>query len=66
MQLKEIDLFRPESLWDTARLAIGVSALGALLVDQVNTHCIFYLQIWIYDSTMGEYSFFLYITSPKV
>jgi hypothetical protein len=37
MQLKEIDVFRPESLWDTARLAIGVSALGALLVDQVNT-----------------------------
>jgi hypothetical protein len=36
MQLKEIDVFRPESLWDTARLAIGVSALGTLLVDQVN------------------------------
>ncbi|XP_069701156.1 85/88 kDa calcium-independent phospholipase A2 isoform X2 [Periplaneta americana] len=33
-QLKEIDVFRPESLWDTARLAIGISALGTLLVDQ--------------------------------
>jgi hypothetical protein len=43
MQLKEIDVFRPESLWDTARLAIGVSALGALLVDQVNTHAFFSL-----------------------
>ncbi|PSN56990.1 hypothetical protein C0J52_04240 [Blattella germanica] len=32
--LKEIDVFRPESLWDTARLAIGISALGTLLVDQ--------------------------------
>ncbi|PNF40047.1 85/88 kDa calcium-independent phospholipase A2 [Cryptotermes secundus] len=34
-QQKEIDVFRPESLWDTARLAVGVSALGALLVDQL-------------------------------
>ncbi|GLH07345.1 Poly [ADP-ribose] polymerase tankyrase [Gryllus bimaculatus] len=33
-QLREIDVFRPESLWDTARLAIGISALGTLLVDQ--------------------------------
>lgn len=32
--LKEIDLFRPESVWDTARLAIGISAIGNLLVDQ--------------------------------
>jgi calcium-independent phospholipase A2 len=38
MQLKEIDVFRPESLWDTARLAIGISALGALLVDQVSSY----------------------------
>jgi hypothetical protein len=45
MQQKEIDVFRPESLWDTARLAIGVSALGALLVDQVNIHCVLSLQI---------------------
>ncbi|XP_066992758.1 85/88 kDa calcium-independent phospholipase A2 [Anabrus simplex] len=33
-ELKGIDVFRPESLWDTARLAIGISALGNLLVDQ--------------------------------
>nr|CAD7201715.1 unnamed protein product [Timema douglasi] len=32
--LKEIDVFRPESLWDTARLAMGMSSLGQLLVDQ--------------------------------
>lgn len=32
--LKEIDVFRPESLWDTAKLAFGISALGSLLVDQ--------------------------------
>lgn len=31
---KEIDVFRPESLWDTAKLAFGISALGKLLVDQ--------------------------------
>lgn len=30
----EIDVFRPDSLWDAARLAVGVSNLGALLVDQ--------------------------------
>ncbi|XP_046618387.1 85/88 kDa calcium-independent phospholipase A2 isoform X1 [Neodiprion virginianus] len=33
-QLREIDVFRPESLWDTAKLAMGMSALGTLLVDQ--------------------------------
>ncbi|KAJ9590050.1 hypothetical protein L9F63_016826, partial [Diploptera punctata] len=33
-QLKGIDVFRPESLVDTARLAIGISTLGMLLVDQ--------------------------------
>lgn len=30
-----LDLFRPESLLDTARLAFGVSAFGKLLVEQV-------------------------------
>ncbi|CAG2063985.1 unnamed protein product [Timema podura] len=34
VSLKEIDVFRPESLWDTARLAMGMSSLGQLLVDQ--------------------------------
>lgn len=32
--LNEIDVFRPDSLWDTAKLAFGISALGTLLVDQ--------------------------------
>lgn len=34
-KLKEIDVFRPESIWDGAKLMIGISAIGALLVDQV-------------------------------
>ena len=34
-QVNTLDLFRPESLMDTARLAFGVSAFGKLLVDQV-------------------------------
>ncbi|CAG9794023.1 unnamed protein product [Diatraea saccharalis] len=33
-KLKDIDVFKPESIWDTARLALGVSAIGGLLVDQ--------------------------------
>ncbi|XP_020288940.1 85/88 kDa calcium-independent phospholipase A2 [Pseudomyrmex gracilis] len=32
--LNEIDVFRPDSLWGTAKLAFGLSALGTLLVDQ--------------------------------
>ncbi|XP_014090407.1 85/88 kDa calcium-independent phospholipase A2 [Bactrocera oleae] len=32
--LKDIDLFRPESIWDTAKLAYGFSTIGNLLVDQ--------------------------------
>lgn len=27
-ELKEIDVFRPDSIWDTARLAYGISAIG--------------------------------------
>lgn len=34
-QLKDIDVFRPEKLWDTTKLVMGISALGTLLVDQV-------------------------------
>lgn len=34
-KLKDIDVFKPESLWDTARLAMGLTAIGSLLVDQV-------------------------------
>ncbi|XP_045766351.1 85/88 kDa calcium-independent phospholipase A2 [Maniola jurtina] len=33
-KLKDIDVFKPESLWDTARLALGLTAIGSLLVDQ--------------------------------
>ncbi|XP_026746516.1 uncharacterized protein LOC113507792 isoform X2 [Trichoplusia ni] len=33
-KLNDIDVFKPESLWDTARLAWGLSAIGGLLVDQ--------------------------------
>lgn len=32
--IKEVDIFMPESLWDTAKFAMGLSVLGALLVDQ--------------------------------
>lgn len=34
-KIKDFDVFKPESLWDTARLAWGISAIGSLLVDQV-------------------------------
>ncbi|KAF5307036.1 hypothetical protein FQR65_LT07179 [Abscondita terminalis] len=33
-QLQGIDVFRPESIWDTTRLVMGFSSLGTLLVDQ--------------------------------
>ena len=33
-ELKEIDVFRPESIWDTAKLAYGISAIGNLLVGE--------------------------------
>ena len=33
-ELKGIDDFRPDSIWDTAKLAYGISAIGNLLVDQ--------------------------------
>lgn len=33
-ELKDIDVFRPDSIWDTARLATGISTIGNLLVDQ--------------------------------
>ncbi|KAK0161672.1 hypothetical protein PV327_008091 [Microctonus hyperodae] len=32
--LKDIDVFRPESIWDAMKLGMGISALGNLLVDQ--------------------------------
>ncbi|KAL9906872.1 calcium-independent phospholipase A2 VIA isoform 1-T1 [Glossina fuscipes fuscipes] len=33
-ELKDIDVFRPESILDTAKLAYGISTIGNLLVDQ--------------------------------
>lgn len=36
LQVNTIDVFRPESLIDAARLAWGASAFGKLLVEQVN------------------------------
>lgn len=33
-ELKQIDVFRPDSIMDTAKLAYGISAIGNLLVDQ--------------------------------
>ncbi|XP_046424777.1 85/88 kDa calcium-independent phospholipase A2-like [Neodiprion fabricii] len=33
-KLENIDVFIPESLWDTPKVAKGLSALGTLLVDQ--------------------------------
>ncbi|XP_046143322.1 85/88 kDa calcium-independent phospholipase A2 [Osmia bicornis bicornis] len=33
-QLKDIDTFIPESIWGTAKLAMGISILADLLVDQ--------------------------------
>jgi hypothetical protein len=27
-ELKQIDVFRPDSIWDTAKLAYGISAIG--------------------------------------
>lgn len=38
-ELKEIDVFRPDSIWDTAKLAYGISAIGNLLVDQATLGC---------------------------
>uniref|UniRef100_A0A182WCR4 phospholipase A2 n=1 Tax=Anopheles minimus TaxID=112268 RepID=A0A182WCR4_9DIPT len=34
VDLKEIDVFRPDSIWDTAKLAYGISTISTLLVDQ--------------------------------
>ncbi|XP_015588619.1 85/88 kDa calcium-independent phospholipase A2 [Cephus cinctus] len=32
--LAELDTFRPESIWDGAKLALGITTLGQVLVDQ--------------------------------
>ncbi|KAL3275689.1 hypothetical protein HHI36_020440 [Cryptolaemus montrouzieri] len=33
-EVKNLDIYRPESLFDNAKLVFGISALGTLLVDQ--------------------------------
>lgn len=38
-ELKEIDVFRPDSLFDAAKLAYGISAIGEL--KTLDTFCIF-------------------------
>jgi calcium-independent phospholipase A2 len=47
-KMPEIDVFRPESLFDTMRLARGLSAIGTLLVDQVETTAFLSLNIFNY------------------
>lgn len=34
-ELKDIDVFMPENLWQTTRVVMGIQNLGTLLVDQV-------------------------------
>ncbi|XP_028131353.2 85/88 kDa calcium-independent phospholipase A2 isoform X4 [Diabrotica virgifera virgifera] len=36
-EVKSIDVFKPESIWDSAKLVIGISFLGTLLVDQATS-----------------------------
>ncbi|XP_056648135.1 85/88 kDa calcium-independent phospholipase A2 isoform X1 [Diorhabda sublineata] len=33
-QVKSIDVYKPDSIWNSAKLMIGISFLGSLLVDQ--------------------------------
>ncbi|CAG9771001.1 unnamed protein product [Ceutorhynchus assimilis] len=33
-ELKDVDVFRPESLWDTTKLVMGIQNLYTLLIDQ--------------------------------
>ena len=35
--VKALDVYRPEGLFDIAKVAFGATALGKLLVDQVST-----------------------------
>lgn len=32
-ELKDIDVFRPESIWDTAKLAYGISTIGKFRIN---------------------------------
>ena len=53
-----IDVFKPESVWDTANVFSGARALGALLVDQVNQDPV--VRKWVkFNQGLGE-SKFLY------
>lgn len=35
-ELKDIDVFRPESIWDTAKLAYGISTIGKFSLYNIN------------------------------
>lgn len=45
-ELKEIDVFRPDNIWDTAKLAYGISAIGELFLFKCEvgrtTNCFFF------------------------
>ncbi|KAH1008810.1 hypothetical protein HUJ05_009332 [Dendroctonus ponderosae] len=36
-ELKEVDVFRPGSIWDTTKIVLGIQNLGTLLVDQATS-----------------------------
>lgn len=48
-EVKGIDVFRPESVWDSAKLVIGISFLGTLLVDQVIFLCNYLNHLFIFQ-----------------
>lgn len=33
--LKSVDIYKPESLWESAKMVMGIPSLANLLVDQV-------------------------------
>lgn len=39
-ELKEIDVFRPDSLFDAAKLAYGISAIGKFRLQQFMVLCL--------------------------
>lgn len=50
-ELSGIDVYRPEGIWDAAKMVMGLPALGNLLVDQVNkqSNQLFYTRIFFYN-----------------
>jgi hypothetical protein len=56
-ELKEIDVFRPDSIWDTAKLAYGISAIGECyyLFNQHNNLCfIFSGNLLVDQATLAD------------